>query len=124
MKNDQQLLNLLRENSRRSVSDIAAKLGISRATVQQRMERLEHSGVIQGYTIKLDPHFEQKQISAYVMIRVLARKSTDIIRQLQKHKQLDMLCTISGQYDLLAKVSNVHNHWARFAHRHTLVEPD
>jgi len=73
--------------------------------VQQRMERLEHSGVIQGYTIKLDPHFEQKQVSAYVMIRVLARKSTDIIRQLQKHKQLDMLCTISGQYDLLAKVT-------------------
>ena len=105
MKNDQQLLNLLRENSRRSVSDIAAKLGISRATVQQRMERLEHSGVIQGYTIKLNPHFEQKQVSAYVMIRVLARKSTDIIRQLQKHKQLDMLCTISGQYDLLAKVT-------------------
>ena len=71
MKSDQQLLNLLRENSRRSVSDIANKLGVSRATVQQRMERLEHRGVIQGYTIKLNPHFEQQQVSAYIMISVL-----------------------------------------------------
>ncbi|MDA7853169.1 Lrp/AsnC family transcriptional regulator [Porticoccaceae bacterium] len=105
MKSDQQLLNLLRENSRRSVSDIANKLGVSRATVQQRMERLEHRGVIQGYTIKLNPHFEQQQVSAYIMISVLARKTADITRQLQKDPQLDMLCTISGQYDLLAKVT-------------------
>ena len=105
MKSDQQLLNLLRENSRRSVSDIANKLGVSRATVQQRMERLEHRGVIQGYTIKLNPHFEQQQVSAYIMISVLARKTADITRQLQKDPQLDMLCTISGQYVLLAKVT-------------------
>ncbi|MDC0088537.1 Lrp/AsnC family transcriptional regulator [Porticoccaceae bacterium] len=105
MKSDQQLLNLLRENSRRSVSDIANQLGVSRATVQQRMERLEHRGVIQGYTIKLNPHFEQQQVSAYIMISVLARKTADITRQLQKDPQLDMLCTISGQYDLLAKVT-------------------
>ena len=105
MKSDQQLLNLLRENSRRSVSDIANKLGVSRATVQQRMERLEHRGVIQGYTIKLNPHFEQQQVSAYIMISVLSRKTADITRQLQKDPQLDMLCTISGQYDLLAKVT-------------------
>ena len=105
MKSDQQLLNLLRENSRRSVSDIANKLGVSRATVQQRMERLEHRGVIQGYTIKLNPHFEQQQGSAYIMISVLSRKTADITRQLQKDPQLDTLCTISGQYDLLAKVT-------------------
>ena len=37
MKNDQQLLKLLRENSRRSVSYMAAQLGVSRATVQQTM---------------------------------------------------------------------------------------
>jgi DNA-binding Lrp family transcriptional regulator len=104
MNNDQQLLNLLRENSRRSVSDMAKQLGVSRTTVQQRMERLERNGTIEAYTIKLNPHSEQQQVSAYIMISVVGRKAGDVVRHLQKDPQLDMLCSISVQYDLLAKV--------------------
>ena len=39
------------------------------------------------------------------MISVVPKKTADIIRQIQKHPNLDMLCTISGQYDLIAKVT-------------------
>jgi DNA-binding Lrp family transcriptional regulator len=105
MKNESELLRLLQENSRRTVSDLANKLGLSRATVQQTMDRLERKGVIQGYTIKINPHYQQRQVSAYVMISVIPKKTADIVRQIQKHPQLDMLCTISGQYDLIAKVT-------------------
>ena len=105
MKNEQQLLRLLQENSRRTVSDLANELGLSRATVQQTMERLERKGVIQGDTIKINPHYQQQQVSAYIMISVIPRKTADIVRQIYKVPQLDMLCTISGQYDLIAKVT-------------------
>ena len=105
MKNEQQLLRLLQENSRRTVSDLANELGLSRATVQQTMERLERKGVIQGYTIKINPHYQQQLVSAYIMISVIPRKTADIVRQIYKVPQLDMLCTISGQYDLIAKVT-------------------
>lgn len=105
MKNEQQLLRLLQENSRRTVSDLANELGLSRATVQQTMERLERKGVIQGYTIKINPHYQQQQVSAYIMISVIPRKTADIVLQIYKVPQLDMLCTISGQYDLIAKVT-------------------
>ena len=105
MKNEQQLLRLLQENSRRTVSDLANELGLSRATVQQTMERLERSGVIQGYTIKINPQYQQQQVSAYIMISVIPRKTADIVRKIHKVPQLDMLCTISGQYDVIAKVT-------------------
>ena len=105
MKNEPQLLRLLQENSRRTISDLAGELGLSRATVQQTMDRLERKGVIQGYTIKINPHYQQQQVSAYIMISVVPKKTADIIRQIQKHPNLDMLCTISGQYDLIAKVT-------------------
>ena len=105
MKNESQLLRLLQENSRRTISDLASELGLSRATVQQTMERLERKGVIQGYTIKINPHYQQQQVSACIMISVVPKKTADIIRQIHKHPQLDMLCTISGQYDLIAKVT-------------------
>ena len=105
MKNEQELINLLKGNSRRSVSDLAKNLGLSRATVQQGIERLERKGIIQGYTVKINPHYQQQQVSAYIMISIISQKTPDIVRQIQKHPQLDMLCTISGQYDLMAMVT-------------------
>ena len=105
MKNEKELINLLKENSRRSVSDLAKNLGLSRATVQQGIERLERKGIIQGYTVKINPHYQQQQVSAYIMISIISQKTPDIVRQIQKHPQLDMLCTISGQYDLMAMVT-------------------
>ena len=105
MKNESELLRLLQENSRSTISDLANELGLSRATVQQTMDRLERKGVIQGYTIKINPHYQQQQVSAYIMISVIPKKTADIVRQIQKHPELDMLCTISGQYDLIAKVT-------------------
>jgi len=50
---DQQLLGALRANARASTTDIAKTLGISRSTVQKRLERLEANGVIAGYTVQL-----------------------------------------------------------------------
>ena len=105
MKTDHDLLKLLQENSRRTVSDIAKKMSLSRATVQQRMERLERTGVIQGYTIKINPVIERQNVSAYVMISVVPKKNSTIVNQLFKISQMEMLCTISGQYDMIAKIT-------------------
>ena len=49
---DQQLLALLRENARATTSDLARKLGLSRTTVQSRIDRMERSGVVIGYTVR------------------------------------------------------------------------
>ena len=105
MKKAQALINLLRENSRRSVSELSKKLGVSRTTVQSNMTQLEQQGVIQAYTIKLNPHYQRQQVSAYIMISVQPKKTTAVINHIKKHPKLDMLCTISGQYDLMAQVT-------------------
>ena len=105
MTKEQCLLNLLRENSRRSVSDLAKEMGLSRSTVQQTMERLERTGVIQDYTDKVNPHYEQQRVSAYIMISAVPKKTIEVVRELTKQPQLDMLCSISGRYDLIAQVT-------------------
>lgn len=105
MKHQQELIQLLQENSRRSISELAKLLGLSRATVQQSMERLERLGVIQGYTVKINPQYQQQRVSAYVMISAVSQKTPDIVKKIQRQSQLEMLCTISGQYDLMAMVT-------------------
>jgi DNA-binding Lrp family transcriptional regulator len=80
-------------------------MGLSRSTVQQTMERLERTGVIQGYTVKVNPHYEQQRVSAYIMISAVPKKTIEVVRELTKQPQLDMLCSISGRYDLIAQVT-------------------
>ena len=50
---DQQLLALLRENARESTAALARSLGLSRTTVQSRIERLERAKIIVGYSVRL-----------------------------------------------------------------------
>ncbi|WP_048147740.1 TRASH domain-containing protein [Palaeococcus ferrophilus] len=52
---DLKLIYLLMDNSRLSISELAERLGVSRPTVRARLEKLEKEGMIQGYTIKLNP---------------------------------------------------------------------
>ena len=52
---DQQILDLLIENSRISLIDISEQVGLSRVAVKNRIDALEKSGVIEQYTVILNP---------------------------------------------------------------------
>ncbi|MFX8024351.1 AsnC family transcriptional regulator, partial [Acinetobacter baumannii] len=67
---DQQLLALLRADARASVATLAAKLKVSRGTVTNRIARLEDSGVITGYTVRLRPDSVPDEITAWMSITV------------------------------------------------------
>src|SRR5262245_30586234 len=50
---DRKLIAMLRENARAPTAVLARRLGLSRTTVQARLERLERSGTISGYGVRL-----------------------------------------------------------------------
>ena len=50
---DRELIALLRDNARTPVLTLAKKLKVARATVHNRITRLEEQGVIIGYTVRL-----------------------------------------------------------------------
>jgi DNA-binding Lrp family transcriptional regulator len=55
---DRRLLELLREDARRSSRKLARMLGVSAPTVASRLRRLEQMGVIRGYTVTLSTDVE------------------------------------------------------------------
>src|SRR4051794_37075652 len=48
---DQKLLLALQRNARASVVDLARRVGLSRSATQERLGKLERTGVIAGYTV-------------------------------------------------------------------------
>lgn len=102
---DQRLLDRLSANARAPVADLARHLGLSRTTVQSRLERLERSGVIAGYTVRLSEAQEAGRIHAYILLTVAPKQAAAVIAHARKMPGVRRLASVSGQFDFVAVAS-------------------
>lgn len=101
---DRQLIGLLRDNARLSVVALAKELRMARATVQNRLTRLERDGVIQGYTVRLKPQVEAQRIRALMSVAVEGNRSAEVLRALRGHPHVGALHSTNGRWDLVAEL--------------------
>jgi DNA-binding Lrp family transcriptional regulator len=99
---DQQLIALLRDNARASTAALARSLGLSRTTVQSRIERLERSKVITGYSVRLSETQERGAVHAYIMITVRPKHVGRVQSEVRKLSDVRVLQAVSGAFDLMA----------------------
>jgi len=99
---DQQLIALLRENARAPIAALARSLGLSRTTVQSRIERLERSKVITGYSVRLSEAQERGAVHAYIMITVKPKHAGRVETEVRKLPDVRVLQSVSGTFDLIA----------------------
>jgi DNA-binding Lrp family transcriptional regulator len=102
---DELLLSLLAENARASVSELARKLGLSRTTVQARIERLERAKVITGYTLRRGVAAERALVKGHVLITVKPKFANRTIADLAEMHEVRSLHSVSGEVDLIAIVA-------------------
>jgi DNA-binding Lrp family transcriptional regulator len=101
---DHQLIALLRANARTSVVTLAKELRVARATVQNRIARLEESGVIVGYTIRLRPSAEKHRIRALMSIAVDGNRAAAIVKALRGYPNVATIYSTNGRWDLIAEL--------------------
>jgi DNA-binding Lrp family transcriptional regulator len=102
---DHALLELLMTDARLSTAALARRLGIARSTVQGRLERLERSGVVRGYTVRLGQALAARQVQAHAMIAVEPQQQSLVERKLKAMPAVTTLLTVSGPYDLIAMLA-------------------
>jgi len=105
MDKDELLLSLLAENARMPVAELARRLNLSRTTVQARIERLERSKVISGYTLRRSAAAERAQIKGHVLITVKPKSAGKTIGELTAMREVRTLHSVSGEVDLIAIVA-------------------
>lgn len=101
---DRDLIALLRRDGRAPLSKLAHILGVSRGTVQNRMNRLQESGAVLGFTIRVQEQLEPDTVRALMMIEVVGRSTTQIIQKLRGLPELHRLHTTNGAWDLIAEI--------------------
>jgi DNA-binding Lrp family transcriptional regulator len=101
---DQRLIALLRQDARLSVAALAARLGVSRGTVNNRIAKLEAAGVIVGYTVQLRPDARPNEIRAWMGILVEGNQTREVIASLLGEPGVAELHDTNGRWDLLAEL--------------------
>ncbi len=101
---DRDLLALLQANARESTANLARRLGLARTTVLARIARLERSGTIVGYGVRLSRVFSAGSLAAYVGISVLPKAGAHVLKELEKLIEVEQLRSVSGSFDVMALV--------------------
>ena len=101
---DNDLIAALRRNARATLSELAATLGLSRATVRSRMERLERTGEVLGYSVVLKGDVAQDPVRALMLIEIEGRGIERVTRRLQGMREVRALHTTNGRWDLIVEL--------------------
>ncbi|NIY74585.1 Lrp/AsnC family transcriptional regulator [Thalassospira sp. HF15] len=101
---DRRLITRLQENARLPTAALAREVSLSRSAVQERMERLEKSEIIKGYTVQLGD-LAKPVLLAEVMIQLEQKQSAGVVGALQKIPHCIRCLAVSGEYDLIAEVA-------------------
>jgi DNA-binding Lrp family transcriptional regulator len=102
---DERLVTLLRHDGRRSISDLAVDLGVSRATVRAHMERLERQGDILGYTVILRADALEQRVRGITMIEVEGHAADRVVRALGGFPEISAIHTTNGRWDLVVELN-------------------
>jgi DNA-binding Lrp family transcriptional regulator len=101
---DHRLIALLRSDGRLPVAKLAAELGVSRATVSARMDRLVSTGAIAGYTVMLRTSARSDAVRAITMVEIDGKNSEAVIRRLTGFPEIRTLYTTNGRWDVVAEM--------------------
>ena len=101
---DQQLIAALRHDARLSISDLAKSLGVSRATLRARLDRLKSSGEILGFTVVLKVDRFQLPIRATMMLAIEGKRADSVIHQLCGMPEAQAIHTTNGRWDIIVEL--------------------
>jgi DNA-binding Lrp family transcriptional regulator len=102
---DRNILGLLSADARTSIATLARRIKVARSTIQARLERLESSGVIVGYTVRLGEAAREARLRASVLLTVEPRAQANILSRLKAIPEVERAVTTSGRFDLLLQIA-------------------
>lgn len=101
---DRRIIAHLRSDGRASLATISTALGVARGTVQNRLDRLIATGTVLGFTVRVREDRDDLNIRAVMMVEVIGRSTTQVIRRLRGFPEIRALHTTNGNWDLVAEI--------------------
>lgn len=104
---DAEILNLLQQDARMTIKEIAARLNLSTTPVFERIKRLEKNGIINKYVAILNPQLLGKKLNAFVHLSILDHSKEAVesfVRQVIQYDEVMECHHVTGDSDFLLKI--------------------
>jgi DNA-binding Lrp family transcriptional regulator len=120
-KIDENILRTLRDDARTPIVALAKTIGLSRSATQERLQRLEKSGAIAGYTIRFRER-EASEVRVWMFLNFSAGIiCADIVPKLMRHTEIRLCHSLSGKPDLTL-LAHLPNHEAIMPLREAIAQ--
>jgi DNA-binding Lrp family transcriptional regulator len=103
-KLDIRLVQALRRDGRASVSEMAADLGVTRATLKARLDRLRASGEIAGFTVVTRADVAAHAVRGLMMLGIEGRGTEKVMRALVGMVEVQAVHSTNGTWDLIVEI--------------------
>jgi DNA-binding Lrp family transcriptional regulator len=101
---DHRLIRLLRDDARLPAATLARRLGVSRGTVQNRVDRLVSGGVVLGFTLRLRSDVESSGVRAITSVEVRAADMKAVVAALKRLPDVVRIHSTNGRWDLVLEI--------------------
>ncbi|MDP3314304.1 Lrp/AsnC family transcriptional regulator [Lutibacter sp.] len=104
---DKQIVNLLQQNSKVNIKEIALKIGLTQTPTYERIKRLEKSGIIKNYVAILDKEKAGFNVEVFCQVSLLVHSKELITKFEHAINKIDEVVEcfhVAGNYDYLLKV--------------------
>lgn len=104
---DHQIIDLLQADARLSNRELAARVGLAPSTTLARVQRLIETGVLTGFSARVDPAALGLSLQVVVFVQLVSHRrdeSRDFIDQILARPEVVQVFYVGGAQDLVVHV--------------------
>ncbi|MEJ2125850.1 MAG: Lrp/AsnC family transcriptional regulator, partial [Alphaproteobacteria bacterium] len=102
---DRRLIGLLRDNARLPMASLAQHLGVSRGTVQNRLDKLLSQGEILGFTVRMRAEETIAGVRAITLISEQTKNTSAVLKALRQIPEAKAIHTTNGRWDIMVEMA-------------------
>ena len=96
---DRKIIHVLQKDGRASLRKISEEVGVALGTVSNRVNRMEHSGIITGYSVSLDPEKVGWSLNVVIGLRIEKGRFIEIHEKISRDYRVCGVYDVTGDYD-------------------------
>ena len=96
---DRKIIHVLQKDGRASLRKISEEVGVSLGTVSNRVNRMESSGIITGYSVRLDPEKVGWSLNVVIGLRIEKGRLIEIQEKISRDYRVCGVYDVTGDYD-------------------------
>ncbi|MBS3816738.1 MAG: Lrp/AsnC family transcriptional regulator [Candidatus Thermoplasmatota archaeon] len=101
---DKKILEILKENSRTPYTEIAREVDLSEATVRKRIDKMKEEGIIDKFTIELDPANLGYQTVCLLGLDVEPEHFLKAINELEELEEVKWVAKSTGDHMIMSEI--------------------